>query len=114
MDGVPVSFSLVPLFDAPWDWRESYTAVCRRTLLRYEPGCPFLNVSMARLFVTDETNGMGVSEYRGGYGNPFALMIRAVFDGFGGAGAEDPRLLPEQAVRDLQTVEAMLKTLRKQ
>ena len=108
----PVSFSLVPLFDAPWDWNESYTVICRDRLLCYEPGCPFLGVSMARLRVKDGTNGLGQSELRAGYGNPFAMMIRAVFDSLDGAKPEEKRLSPEQAVQDLRVVETMLEHLR--
>lgn len=108
----PVSFSLVPLFDAPWDWNESYTVICRDRLLCYEPGCPFLGVSMARLRVKDGTNGLGQSELRAGYGNPFAMMIRAVFDSLDGAKPEEKRLSPEQAIQDLRVVETMLEHLR--
>lgn len=110
--GTAVNYSLVPLFDAPWDWRESYTAVCRDKLLRYEPGCPFLSVSVARLRIFDDTFGLGFSEYKAGYGNPFARMVHAILDALEGDGPADERLSPDQAVRDLHTVETMLRNCR--
>ena len=105
-EGVPIHYTLIPLFSADWLWQETYEAVYADQILRYRPGSPFLKTSESVLDqVFGENGAMKKQTLRFGTEEPFGMMIREILDRYQNA-QEDDSL--EQALRDLETIESIL------
>ena len=105
-EGVSIHYTLIPLFLADWLWQETYEVVYADRILRYCPGSPFLKTSESILEqVFGENGAMEKQTLRFGVVEPFGIMIQELLDRYQNACGDDSL---EQAVRDLETIEAML------
>ena len=103
-----INYTLIPLFNAPWVWKEKFEALYSDKVLEYEPGCPFLISADSTLRVCQGNDMMENSVYRFGYEDYFYTMIDHILNTFEQGVTPDYRCSAESAIKDIRFIETML------
>ena len=108
-----INYTLIPLFQAPWVWRESFEALYTDKVITYEPGCPFLPTSQAALHVSTGDSETRRTETRlFSFADPFRNMIDSILSAYLQNHAVPDALSADFAASDIRFIESMLQKQR--